>query len=57
MKHWYVSWNENVAYESEFYTDAEEGSHEWWDALRDHRELLDSKGMDDMEIELCDDDD
>lgn len=57
MKHWYVSWNENVAYEAEFYTDAEKESPEWWNMLFAHQEFLDSSGMENTEIELCDDDD
>ena len=57
MKHWYVSWNEHVAYESEFYTDAKQGSPEWWNMLFERQECLGSDGMDNTEIELCDDDD
>lgn len=45
-----VSWNERVFYESTFTTDAEEGSCEWWDALREHGEWVDSNGMDDIVI-------
>ena len=57
MKHWYVTWEENIAYESEFYTDAEEKSPEWWDAFFMAREQYDSDGMKDVNIELCDDND
>ena len=55
MKHWYVSWNENIAYEAEFYTDAEEGSPEWWDLLHDNREWCDSNGMDNVNVETIED--
>ena len=54
MKHWYVSWNENVAYESEFYTDAEKESPEWYDALREAREWCDSNGWDNVNVEVLD---
>ena len=56
MKHWYVSWNEHVSYESEFYTDEKQGSPEWWNMLFERQECLGSDGMDNTEIELCDDD-
>ena len=52
MSTYNVTWNERVFYESVFTTEAEEGSVEWWDALREHREWVDSNGMEDENIEI-----
>ena len=54
MTEYIVSWNERVFYEAAFTTDAEQGSPEWWDVLWERMEILDSNGMDDLNIEIID---
>lgn len=57
MPSFHVSWNERVFYESNFSTNAEVNSPEWFDAMFGSMDYLDSNGMDDINVEVMPDDD